>query len=89
MMMYCRPFQHEERPGRIDGDALLLFFKKRIEQEGVLELFALLPANGLHLFQLAIRERTGVGIETAQQGGLAVIDVPDNDDVQISDGFCV
>ena len=32
------PLPTEERPRRIDGDALLLFFKKCIEQERVFEL---------------------------------------------------
>src|SRR6267143_4714773 len=79
----------EERPRRIDGDSLLLFFKKGIEQERILEFFPLLPADGLDLFKFAIRQRSRVGIETPQQGGLPVVHVPDNDDVQIFRWFCI
>ena len=79
----------EERPRRIDGDSLLLLFKKGIEQERILEFFALLPADGLDLFKLAIRQRSRVGIETPQQGGLPVVHMPDDDDVQILRWFRV
>ena len=73
----------EERPCGVNGDALLLLFEKGIEQERVFELLALLAANGLDLFQLAVRQRARVGIEPSKQGGLAVIDVADNHDVEM------
>ena len=47
----------EERPCRIDRDPLLLLFEKGIEEERILEFLALLPANGLYLFQLAVGQR--------------------------------
>ena len=72
----------EKCPRHIDGDALLLFFKKGIEQERILEFLPLLPTDGLDLFKLAIRQRSRVGIETPQQGGLPVVHVSDDDDVQ-------
>ena len=73
----------EERPCGVDGDALLLLFEKGIEQERVFELLALLLANGLDLFQFAVRQRTRIGIEPSEQGGLAVIDVTDNHNVEM------
>ncbi len=73
----------EERPCGVDGDALLLLFEKGIEQERIFELFALLAANGLDLFQFAVRQRTRIGIEPSEQGGLAVIDVTDNHNIEM------
>ena len=82
-------FPDEKRPCGVDRDALLLLFEKGIEQEGILELLSLLATDGLDLFQLAVRQRAGVGIEPSQQGGLAVIDVPDDDDIEMSRTICV
>jgi hypothetical protein len=52
----------EKRPRRIDGNPLLLLFKKRIEQKRVFEFLPLLPADGLDLFKLAVRQRSRIGI---------------------------
>src|SRR4029078_6263796 len=67
----------EKCPRRIDRDALLLFFKKRIEQERVLEFLSLLPTDRLNLLKLPIRQRPRVGVETPQQSGLSVVHMPD------------
>ena len=72
----------EKCPGRVDGNALLLLFQKRIEEKGVFEFLALLATDRLHLLQLSLRERPRIGIEPAKQRRLAVVDVADNDDVQ-------
>src|SRR6185295_5512051 len=73
----------KERPCRIDGNSLLLLFKEGIKEERVLEFLALLPADRLDLFEFAIRQRSRIGIETPQQGGLPMVHMPNNDDVQI------
>ena len=77
----------EKRTGRVNGDALFLFFQERIEQEGVFELLSLLAADGLDLLKPAVRERAGVGIEPAEEGGLAVVHVPDEHDIQMFGRF--
>src|SRR6185436_19577874 len=76
-------FPAKERPRGIDGDALLLFFKKRIEQKCVLEFLPLLPTDGLDLFKLSIWQRSRVGIKPPQQSGLPMVHMPDDNDVQI------
>src|SRR5690349_6207749 len=73
----------EKRPGRIDSNSLLLLFKEGIKEERVLEFLPLLPADRLDLFEFAIRQRSRVGIETPQQGGLPMVHMPDDNDVQI------
>src|SRR5439155_22674398 len=76
----------EERAGCVDRDALLLFLQKGVEEEGVLELLALPAADFPDLVELALRERAGVGVEPAEQRGLAVIHMADDDDVQMLTG---
>ncbi len=71
----------EESAGRVDRDALFLFLQEGVEQEGVLELLTLLTTNGPHLVELAVGQRAGVGIEPAQQRGLAMIHVSDDHDI--------
>src|SRR5213592_256875 len=79
----------EKRTGRVNGDALFLFFQERIEQEGVFELLSLLAADGLDLFQPAIRERAGVGIEPAEEGGLPWSTCPTSTIFRCSVGLAV
>src|SRR5262245_550527 len=71
----------EERSRRIDRDALLLLLQESIEQECVFEFLSLLPTDGLNFIQLAFRQRPRVSVEAPQHGGLAMIDVPDDDNV--------
>src|SRR5215467_10698351 len=73
----------EKRSCRINSNALLLLFKKGIKKERVFEFLPLLPTDSLDLFKLAIRQRSRIGIETPKQGGLPMVHVPDDDDVQI------
>src|SRR5207344_230059 len=79
----------EKSPRCIDGDALFLLLKKRIEQKRILEFLALLPTDRLDLFKLAVRQRSRIGIETPQQCGLPVVHMPDDDDIQIVRWFCI
>src|SRR5262249_28111628 len=76
------PLPYKEGAGGVDCDALLLLFQKCVEEKSILEFLPLLAADCPHLLQLAIRQRSSIGIETPQQGGLPVVHVPDNDDVQ-------
>ncbi len=77
----------EEGPRRVDGDALFLLFEEGIEQKRVFELLALLAANGLNFFQLPVRQRTGIGIQPPEQGGLAVIHVPHDHNIEMFGRF--
>ena len=79
----------EERPRRIDGDSLLLFFKKGVEQERVLEFFPLLPADGLDLFKFAIRQRSRVGIDSPSNVDFPWSTCPTMTMLRLSDGFLV
>src|SRR3989442_876000 len=76
----------EERAGGVDRDALLLFLQESVEEESVLELLALPAADFPNLVELAVGGRAGVGVEPAQQRGLAVIHVADDNDVQMLTG---
>ena len=71
----------EEHPRGIDGDALVLLGLEGVEQERVLELLALTPTRGLDLLELAVPEDPGVGEQSSDEGGLAVIDMADDHDV--------
>src|SRR5580765_5728991 len=73
----------EKRPRRIDRDPLFLLFEKGIEQKRIFELLALLPTDSLDLFKLAVRQRSRIGIEAPKQGGLPMVHMPDDDDIQI------
>ena len=72
----------EEAARRVDRDALILLVVQRVEQEGVLERLRVAAAVFPYGFELALRQRSGVGEETADHGGFAVIDVADGDDIQ-------
>src|SRR5207245_7092911 len=67
-------------------DALFLLLQKGVEEESVLEFLALPAADVPDLVELALRERAGVGVETAEQRRLAVVHVADDDDVQMLGG---
>ena len=72
----------EEAARRVDRDALILLVVQRVEQEGVLERLRVAAAVFPYGFELALRQRSGVGEKTADHGGFAVIDVADGDDIQ-------
>ena len=73
----------KERAGRVDRDALLLFFEEGVKQKGIFKLFALPPANFPHLLELSFRESARICEEAPQQGGLAMVHVPDDDNTEI------
>src|SRR5207244_11540581 len=78
------------RPGEkgtrgIDRDALLLLLEESVKEKRVLEGLALLAADCLHALELAIGQRSGVGVESPEEGGLAVVHVTDDDDGQAID----
>ncbi len=69
--------------GRIDRDVLFLLLKKRIEQKGKFKLHSFRRARLFYLFDLAFGQRTGVMQNAADQRGLSMIDVTDEDDAQL------
>jgi len=77
------PLRLEEAAGGVDGDALILLVRERIEEERVLEGLAGALAFTLDRFELALRQRLRVGEQAAHDGGLAVIDVADDHDVHL------
>jgi hypothetical protein len=58
-----------------DRDVLRLLLQQRIEQKGVLKLHSLLFARCLDLLDFAVGQRLRVVENTADERGLAVIDV--------------
>ena len=72
----------EEAARRVDRDALILLVVQRVKKEGILERLRVAAAVFADGFQLALRQRSGVGKETADHGGFAVVDVADGDDIQ-------
>ena len=74
----------EEDARGIDGDVLFLLFDQGVEEEGVFELHAFDGTVLTNLLDLAVRQGVGVVEETADEGGLAVVDVADDDDVHLA-----
>ena len=74
----------EEDARGIDGDVLLLLFDQGVEEEGVFELHAFDRAVLADLLHLAVGQGVGVMEEAADEGGLAVVDVADDDDVHLA-----
>ena len=79
----CGPEGHARRVHR---DVLGLLLEQGVEQEGVLELHPLGLAGGLDALGLAFRHGVGVEEEAADQGGLAVVDVADDDQEEVIGG---
>src|SRR5205807_4084997 len=67
----------------IDGDVLLLFLQKRIEQKREFKLRTLGRAGLLDFFDLAFRKRTSVVQNATYQRGLTVIDMTYENDVEL------
>jgi len=67
---------------RIDGDVLFLFLEQCIEQKRVLKFHPLLLTCRLNLLDLPFRQRVCVVEDPANERGLAVIDVADEDDAK-------
>ena len=74
----------EEDARRVDGDVLFLLFDQGVEEEGVFELHAFDRAVLADLLHLAVGQGVGVMEEAADEGGLAVVDVADDDDVHLA-----
>src|SRR5437764_12379539 len=66
----------------VDGNVLLLFFRKRIEKKGVLEGLPLRRAALANAFDLSFRERISLRENAPDQRGLAVIDVTNESNFQ-------
>ena len=74
----------EEDARRVDGDVLFLLFDQGVEEERVFELHAFDRAVLADLLHLAVGQGVGVMEEAADEGGLAVVDVADDDDVHLA-----
>jgi len=74
----------EEDARGIDGDILFLLFNERVEKESIFKLHAFDGTVLTNLLDLAVGQRVGVVEETADEGGLAVVDVADDDDVHLA-----
>ena len=73
---------------RINRDVLLLLFKERIKKERILKLHAFFLTRRLDLLHFAIRQRFRVVENTANERGLAVIDVADENDAETLEICC-
>ncbi|MBA7698074.1 hypothetical protein ES703_106749 [subsurface metagenome] len=67
----------------VDGDALVALGLQRIEQERPLKGHAAPCADRLEHFELALGQAAGFVQEAADEGGLAVIDMADDDDANL------
>ena len=76
----------EEDAGGVDRDALRALVLERVEQERVLERLGGARAQRLHLLELALGQRVGVGEQPADDRALAVIDVAADHDVHPAAG---
>jgi len=72
----------EEAARGVDGDPLVLLVRQRVEQERVLERLPRPLALSPHRLQLPLRQRPRVREQPPDHRALAVIDVPDDDDVE-------
>ena len=68
--------------GNVDGDVLVALGLEGVHEEGVLERHAAPAAGSLDTLQLALRERAAVVQQAADERGLAVVYVADDDDAQ-------
>ena len=74
----------EEDARGINRDILLLFLDQGVEQKSIFELHAFGGTVLTDLFDLTVRQGVGVVEEAADEGGLAVVDVTDDDDVHLA-----
>jgi hypothetical protein len=72
----------EEDPRGVNRDPLRLLVLERVEQEGVLERLGIPLSVGLDHLELALGERVGIHQQPADDGALAVVDVPGDDEIQ-------
>ena len=64
----------------VEGDALVALGLQRVEQERPFERHAAPRADRLETLELAVRKAAGLVQQPPDQGRLAVIDMPDDDD---------
>ena len=77
------PFRRLEEDSRgVDRDALRLLVLQGVEQERILERLRVALAVSLDLLELALRQRAGVGKQTADDRALAVIDMAGDHEAQ-------
>ncbi len=76
-------FRAEVNLGRVHRDVLRLLLQQGVEQEGVFEFHSLRLAGGLDLLGLAVGQGVGVEEKPADQGGLAMVDVADDHELQM------
>ena len=67
---------------RLDGDVLVAFRLQTVHQERPLERHAALVTGGLDRLVLPVGQRPGVVHQPPDEGGLAVIDVADDHDLE-------
>src|SRR5438046_1403403 len=72
-----------KRARGVNRDALFLLLEEGIEQEGIFEFLALALANTPDLLQLAFRKRPCIREQAAQQCGLSMVHMADDDDVEM------
>jgi hypothetical protein len=69
--------------GRVDRDVLVALGLQRVHQVGEFEGHAAPLRDRDELLVFAFRERSGIVEEPADEGGLAVVDVPDDDQSEL------
>ena len=67
----------------VDGDALVALGLQRVQQERPFERHAAPRADGLQHLELAVGQAAGLVQQAADQRGLAVIDMADDDDADL------
>ena len=86
MMTYCRLLRVEPDLRGVDGDVLVALGLQGVHQVGPFEGHAAALGDLLELLQLAFGQRAGVVEQPAHQGGLAVVHVADDDDLELLGG---
>ena len=74
--------------GGVDGDVLVALGLEGVHQVGPLEGHAAAFCHGLQLLQLALGQRAGIVKQPAHKGGLAVVNVADDDNFELFSGSC-
>ena len=70
----------------VDGDVLVALGLERVHQVGPLERHAAALGDFLELLELALGQRAGVVEQPADERGLAVVHVADDDDFELFGG---
>ena len=70
----------------VNRNILVAFGLQRVHQIGPFERDAAPVSGGLQLLQFAFRQRAGIIKKPADKGGLAVVNMADNDNFKLFDG---